>query len=176
MNSPGVSFNWKDLTELPFTFRLEKHPKIDCVERYMNFALFDPLFSLLRNFPFSVETNSGLLCFCFTSCGDWSLKLAPPFQPIRCKTKTNQDLVARALGIWVSFTLSSHWLSRVFFFLLIGCWDYFGFGFTTINRKELNCWIGVWCVCRQSSRNYIKCIHLFCGRAAQKNRDICWIF
>ena len=43
--------------------------------------------------------------------------------------KTWSPAFSRALGIWVSFTLSSHWLSRVFFFLLIGCWDYFGFGF-----------------------------------------------
>ena len=35
-----------------------------------------------------------LLCFAFvaTLC-DWLKKLAPPFQPIRCKTNTNRDLV-----------------------------------------------------------------------------------
>ena len=35
------------------------------------------------------------------------------------------------------FALSSHWLFRVFPFLLTGHCDYFGFGFTTLNRKEL---------------------------------------
>ena len=42
-----------------------------------------------------VENNPGLLCFCFTSLCDWSKKLEPFSQPIRCKTKTNHYLVAR---------------------------------------------------------------------------------
>ena len=33
--------------------------------------------------------------FWFTSQSDWSRKLAPLFQPIRCKTKTNHDSVTR---------------------------------------------------------------------------------
>ena len=33
--------------------------------------------------------------FCFTSLRDWSRKLAPLSPPIRFKTKTNCDLVAR---------------------------------------------------------------------------------
>ena len=40
-----------------------------------------------------VENNPGLDWFCFTTLCDWSRKLAPPSQPIRCKTKTNRDLV-----------------------------------------------------------------------------------
>ena len=35
----------------------------------------------------------GLHWFWFTMHCDWSRKLAPPSQPIRCKTKTNHDLV-----------------------------------------------------------------------------------
>ena len=35
------------------------------------------------------------LCFYFPSPCDWSKKLTLPSQPIRCKTKTNHDLVAR---------------------------------------------------------------------------------
>ena len=42
----------------------------------------------------SVKSNQGLLWFCFTVLCDWSRKLAPPSQLIRCKTKTNRDLVA----------------------------------------------------------------------------------
>ena len=63
---------------------------------------------------------------------DWSRKLAPLSQPIRCKTYTNHDLVTcvfprfRQFG---NFSFSSHWLLKVFSFLLIGRWDYFGFGF-----------------------------------------------
>ena len=37
---------------------------------------------------FSVESKSILLWFSFTSFCDWSTKLAPLSQPIRCKTKT----------------------------------------------------------------------------------------
>ena len=62
-------------------------------------------------------------------------------QPIRCKTKTNSDLVVRvfrALDSLAVFTLSSHWLSKIFCFLLIGRCDYFGFGFMTLNRKALH--------------------------------------
>ena len=45
------------------------------------------------NFQFSVEYNPGLLWFCFISLCNWSWKLASLSQPIRCKTKTNRDLV-----------------------------------------------------------------------------------
>ena len=36
------------------------------------------------------------------------------------------------------FALSSDWLLVIFPFVLIGRWDYFGFGFTTLNRKALH--------------------------------------
>ena len=65
---------------------------------------------------------------CFTSLCDWFRKLAQLSQPIRCKTKTNHDLVARVfprLGSLV-FALSSHWLLKVFSCLSIGCCDYLG--------------------------------------------------
>ena len=42
---------------------------------------------------------------------------------------------SRALGSFVVSTLSSHWLGKVFSFLPIGCCDYFGFGYETLNRK-----------------------------------------
>ena len=67
-------------------------------------------------------------------------KLVPLSQPIRCKTKANRNLVtrvSRALGSLLGLTLTSPWLLRVFFFLLIGCGDNFGFGFTRLNRKTL---------------------------------------
>ena len=43
----------------------------------------------------SVERNLGLVCFCRTSVYDWSIKLALLPQPIRCKIKTKNVLVAR---------------------------------------------------------------------------------
>ena len=45
--------------------------------------------------------------------------------------------ISRALGGLLDFTLSSHWLLKVFPFHLIGRCDYFGFGFTTLTRKAL---------------------------------------
>ena len=44
----------------------------------------------------------------------------------------------RASGWLHVFTLSSHWLLVIFAFVLIGRCDYFGFGFTTLNRKALS--------------------------------------
>ena len=41
----------------------------------------------------SVESNPGLHWVCFTTFCDWSRKLAPLSQPVRCKTNSNRDLV-----------------------------------------------------------------------------------
>ena len=58
----------------------------------------------------------------------WSRKLAPFSQPISCKTKANDDLVARVFPRFRQFVysqLNSHWLFRVFSFLLIsGCYNF----------------------------------------------------
>ena len=43
------------------------------------------------------------------------------------------------LGGFLVFTSSSHWLFVIFFFVLIGCCDYFGFVLTTLDRKALQC-------------------------------------
>ena len=74
----------------------------------------------------------------FTLLYDWSTKLVPLSQPI--KTKPHHELVARVfppLSSLIGFSLSSHWLSKVVFFLVIFCYDYFAFGFTTLNQKAL---------------------------------------
>ena len=44
---------------------------------------------------------------------------------------------SRASGRSHVFTLSSDWFLMTFIFVLIGRCDYFGFGFTTLNRKAL---------------------------------------
>ena len=44
---------------------------------------------------------------------------------------------SHASGLLCVFTLSSHWLLVIFAFVLIGCYNYFGFGFTTLNQKAL---------------------------------------
>ena len=72
------------------------------------------------HFQFSVESKSILLWFSFTSFCDWSTKLAPLSQPIRCKTKNNRDFVirvSRASGSLLVSTSSPHWLlmTSIFF-------------------------------------------------------------
>ena len=44
---------------------------------------------------------------------------------------------SRARGRFRVFTLSPYWLLVMLTFVLIGYCDYFGFGFTTLNRKAL---------------------------------------
>ena len=66
-------------------------------------------------------------------------KVAPPSQPIRCKTKTNiivtwllDDVFSPILRRLPLFTLSFHWLLLRLSFVLIGRHDNFGFGFMTL--------------------------------------------
>ena len=44
---------------------------------------------------------------------------------------------SRASGRLHVLTVSSHWLLVMLTVVLIGCCDYFGFGFKTLNRKAL---------------------------------------
>ena len=74
-------------------------------------------YNIIEKFPIERESNPGLHCVCFTAFCDWSRKLAPPSQPIRCKTKTNLNLVTRIFPhlrlvtcIYFEFSLCSHWL------------------------------------------------------------------
>ena len=81
---------------------------------------------------FSIECRKKSLKFCFTTLCDWFKKLAPPAQPIRCKT--NRDLVARVFRAWRRsrvFASSSDWFIALFSFVVIGHRNCFGFGFTT---------------------------------------------
>ena len=41
------------------------------------------------------ESNPELILFCSISFCAWFKKFAQPSQPIRCKTKTNSDLITR---------------------------------------------------------------------------------
>ena len=54
----------------------------------------------------------------------------PPFQ-----RSSVSPVISRALGSLVGSTMSSHWLLKVFSFVLIGRCGYFGFGFTTLGQK-----------------------------------------
>ena len=89
----------------------------------------------------SVESNPGLKWFCFTVLFDWSRKLAPPSQPIRCKLKPIAPwslAFSRATGRLHAFTSSCHWLPLIISFTLIGRCDYFGFGFRhSIEKRSI---------------------------------------
>ena len=81
-----------------------------------------------------------VLRFCFTTLCDWSRKLAPLSQPIRCKTRTNRDLVtsiSRARGGLRVFILSPHWLILIFTVVLIGCCDVCGVVLDTQSQTAL---------------------------------------
>ena len=63
------------------------------------------------------------------------------FQPIRCKTKINHNLVARVFPRFRQFGCVHFDFSlalQSIFFLLIGCRDYFDFSFTTLSQKALH--------------------------------------
>lgn len=99
------------------------------------------VFPHYRTISIDFDCNLGLVWYCVAPHCDWSRKLAPLSQPIRCKTKTNQELVARVFSRVRKFRCFSFEFSLAFksiSFLLIGRFDYFGFGFGTLIRKALN--------------------------------------
>ena len=66
----------------------------------------------LSNFKWSIVANPRWDWFSFTPLSDWSKKNVPLSQPIRCKIKTNPDLVAhvfprfgRFAGFYFEFLL-----------------------------------------------------------------------
>ena len=89
----------------------------------------------------SIAKNPGFLWFFLTLLCDWSRKLTPSSQASWCKTHTPimtwSPVFSCALVGLLLFTLISHWLFRIFFFLLIGCCEYFGLGFSAFSWKAL---------------------------------------
>ena len=83
-----------------------------------------------------------LLSFCIATLCDWLKNLAPLPRPIRSKTQTNRDLLARIFNsrAWHRrhvFASSSDWFIGLFTTAVIGQSNYFGFGFTTLKWKPL---------------------------------------
>ena len=75
-------------------------------------------------FRFSVESNPGLLLFCFSSLCDWSRKLASLSQPVRLRLKTITTWAlafSRATSCLLVYILSSHWFPAIIPFPMIGC-------------------------------------------------------
>ena len=78
----------------------------------------------MRVWIVSLSSNSRFLWFASVHC-DWLAKFAPPFQPMRSKTKTNRDLLASVFPrlapltrgsnsrfLWDSFTTLSDWSAK----------------------------------------------------------------
>ena len=80
-----------------------------------------------------------MLWFCLTSLCDWSRKLAPSSQPIRCKIKNNRSLLTRVFPRFSQYNCFYFEFSlalKVFLLLLIGCCDYFGFWYYDTQPKN----------------------------------------
>ena len=92
-------------------------------------------FTKITFFKMSVKRNPEQPLFCFTSLCHWSRRLAPISQPIRCKTKTNHDLVARVFPRFGRFGCLYLILKVFLTFLLICPCDYFGFGSETLSGR-----------------------------------------
>ena len=93
--------------------------------------------SLRATFKRASEVIRDCLVFFFASLCDWSRKLAPLLNPIRCRS-TTQNLVTRELlriSSFLVFCLRFHRPVVILFYLLIGCRHYFSFYSTTRNRK-----------------------------------------
>ena len=62
--------------------------------------------------------------------GDWLKRLAPVFQPMRSKTKTNRAM--HASGELQVIAKNCDWFMELFVPVVIGRSNCFGFGFTTV--------------------------------------------
>ena len=70
----------------------------------------------------TVERNLSFYWFCLTFLCDWSQIPGPLSQPIKCKTKTNHDLVIRVFPRFCQFTCFSFefsWFSEYLPFFLM---------------------------------------------------------
>ena len=94
-------------------------------------------FLLIERFSFECRKVIG---FALSTRCDWLKRFAPPFHPIRSKTKANCDALARfsrALRQPHVITSSFDWFNVLSVSYVIGQSNYFGFGFTTLKRKPL---------------------------------------
>ena len=95
------------------------------------------LIQTIERFSFECRKVIG---FALSTRCDWLKRFAPPFHPIRSKTKANCDALAcisRALRQPHVITSSFDWFNVLSVCYVIGQSNYFGFGFTTLKRKPL---------------------------------------
>ena len=113
-----------------------------CCKSLKALSIFVPDFlnifkSLIERFSFECRKVIG---FALSTRCDWLKRFAPPFHPIRSKTKANCDALARfsrALRQPHVITSSFDWFNVLSVSYVIGQSNYFGFGFTTLKRKPL---------------------------------------
>lgn len=80
-----------------------------------------------------------MVFFSYFLC-DWARKFARLSQPIRCKTKANDGLIARVFPRFKQFGCFYDKFSsalKEFPILLNGLSSYFGFGYMTLDRKAV---------------------------------------
>ena len=97
------------------------------------------IYNSMRIERFSFECRK-VIGFALSTRCDWLKRFAPPFHPIRSKTKANCDALARfsrALRQPHVITSSFDWFNVLSVSYVIGQSNYFGFGFTTLKRKPL---------------------------------------
>ena len=107
------------------------------VKRKYNVAFWGAYFLGIERFSFECRKVIG---FALSTRCDWLKRFAPPFHPIRSKTKANCDALARfsrALRQPHVITSSFDWFNVLSVSYVIGQSNYFGFGFTTLKRKPL---------------------------------------
>ena len=93
--------------------------------------------SALERFSFECRKVIG---FALSTRCDWLKRFAPPFHPIRSKTKANCDALACIFPRFASATCNYfefYWFNVLSVSYVIGQSNYFGFGFTTLKRKLL---------------------------------------
>ena len=79
----------------------------------------------------TVESN---YVIAIATLSDWLKRLAPVFQPMRSKTKTNHTCTrdfSHASGELQVIARNCDWFMELFVPVVIGQSDYFGFGFST---------------------------------------------
>ena len=92
-----------------------------------------------RSFQMTVESNY-VIAIAIAMLSDWLKRLAPVFQPMRIKTKTNRTMYAwfsRALSELQVIARKYDWFIALPAPVLIGRSNCFSFGFSTIIWKPL---------------------------------------
>ena len=87
----------------PVLFNASRTVKLSATDSAPRIHLPSKRHNQWRHFRLGVESDQRLLWLYFTFLCDWSGKLAPLSQPIRCNPKTNKSLVTRVFPRFKQF-------------------------------------------------------------------------